>query len=492
MLNKYIVFILVIFIFWTILSFAQEAAEFTRGEKNIGITQMKAAAAKLKKDMTRDEVETLLGKPTFYTGTDSVYWFEGEENLMLRFDSSEKLFLASNRDGFNLLDTEYIAQVADNYPFYIDGEKVSFLNPIIYINQQMYISIEDFEKYLVKEIVWDAKTNQLEITKNIPVLNKQQTESGHKYWWISGSRNNKKYVAFPVDCLVFIDGEKIFISNPVTIIEDKIYLPVEELQEELAIRVIFDMQQYSPYMNSIPGAYFEITKDVPVTVDLFRKRRTYPALVVDFPIFVDGKELLTINPILTIYGKIYLPIEEVEEDFGIKVWQNMTNPFPPTIIPQLESLKIDRIADVSPGIKDKAGIIKFKEDISKLRIGMTEVEVEQILGEPQSKRNANTYINFAHETGGILISLYDSSHKLTAVLNSNHANLLATGYVLESIKLPILIGVDKVFVFSPIFSFITIKTVYLPIEDLAEYFGAKAEWNEEKTELNITTKQEKK
>ena len=54
--------------------------------------------------------------------------------------------------------------------------------------------------------------------------------------------------------------------------------------------------------------------------DLLAKSHT--ADVVDFPVLMNGERVVTDNPIVTINGKTYIPIKEVEEQLGINVKWN--------------------------------------------------------------------------------------------------------------------------------------------------------------------------
>jgi len=48
----------------------------------------------------------------------------------------------------------------------------------------------------------------------------------------------------------------------------------------------------------------------------------YTAKIADFPVLLDNEEMITLNPIVTINDKAYVPLKELEAYFGIKVEWN--------------------------------------------------------------------------------------------------------------------------------------------------------------------------
>ena len=47
--------------------------------------------------------------------------------------------------------------------------------------------------------------------------------------------------------------------------------------------------------------------------------REYSAKLAEFPVLVNGEEIITSNPIVTINDKTYIPLKEMETQLGIKV-----------------------------------------------------------------------------------------------------------------------------------------------------------------------------
>jgi len=475
--KKHIVSILIILTFLAIVSFAQDG-EFIMKEKNIGIIQMKEAVSKLSQSMTRAEVEELIGKPTFETAYEHVYWFTGGERLTLYYNGA--LSLAFNKSYFNLLRMKTDLARITYYSVFIDGNELLTSNPIITIGYGTYLPIEEFEEQLEIDVNWNEEKQQLDITTGVPFTD---NALGHKKIdWSQRVRYEAKAVDFPV----LIDGKKLISSSPAVTIKDIIYLPIEDLESHLKIKISWNKEKQ-----------LDIKTDVPFT-DIFH--REYPALVVDFPVLVDGQELFTLNPILTIYGKTYLPVDEVSEELRIKVsldeeeLQSISVKGRAMSAAILKSIEITTGAEeVVPTMKNNAGIARFKADIDKLKKDMTGAEVERFLGEPHPELNKlvtsfapPTY--YIHLYGGILI-VPSESEKLSAIFNKDGFDLLATGYIANTADFPVLIDGKKALVSkTPIVTLTDSSKAYIPIEDLAEQLGIKVSWNEEKGQLEITTK----
>ena len=124
-----VLLLLVILTFVTAISLSQDKGE-------VGIIQMKKVTNKLNKNMTRDEIEKLIGKPTFETNLGPVYWFEGGERLILRYNV-DQLASAFNKGNINLLATEYSARDDTTLilPIFINDKELILLSPltVIYI-----------------------------------------------------------------------------------------------------------------------------------------------------------------------------------------------------------------------------------------------------------------------------------------------------------------------------------------------------------------------
>ena len=80
---------------------------------------------------------------------------------------------------------------------------------------------------------------------------------------------------------------------------------------------------------------------------------------------------------------------------------------------------------------------------------------------------------------------------MSSIFNSDGIDMFATGYIATTANIPTFVDGKEISILSPIV-YMGNANIYVPIEDLAEYLKIKAEWNEEKTQLNITTTQEEK
>ena len=351
MLKKHTVFILIILTFLTLSLFAQDMTA-TNADKIDGIIQMKAAASKLKMDMTKDEVETLLGKPTFEFGYQYVYWFKGEERLTLNGLSADKLSSAYNKSNLNLLTNLYMTS---NYSAsaLIDNKEITTIDPILRIAYyKYYLSTKDFEDAFGIKFSWDKEKT--------PATTPQNYSLG-------------RYGASAVDFPVFMDDKELITSNPIVSFGDKIYLPLDDL----------DMK----YSYNYEKSRLEITKNASIAGVFYRE---YPAIVTDVSVFIDGEKLLTFNPIVTINNKVYLPANEIRKEFKIKISQpkeemNVLNGVISRHIihNDLKTIEIFTQTEDNTISKNSEDIAKFKEAMSKLSKGMPKDEnVLKILGEP--------------------------------------------------------------------------------------------------------------
>jgi len=425
---------------------------FVMAKTSEGIFQMKEAASKLSSNMTMSEAKELLGEPTYETDARFVYWFANGERLELMYAGTiVKRLVAYNKGTFDLLQTASLAS-ALTPPILTDGKKLLYSNPIITISGNIYVSIKDLSDLFGIEVNFDKEKLQPEIITKYVFDN---------------------YLAEITDFPVLLDGTELITSNPIVAINGNMYLPIEELSDILKIKIAFDIdkKQYHITTNVSPSAN-EINQ-------------YYPAIVTDTPVYIDDHELLTFNSIVTINGKIYIPIEELEEELKIKISPYNEN----------QPLKITTgVEEGFTNLKDIVGIARFKEDFNKLHKGMTENEVKQVLSryfDPNINyinMNDNPPPQYIHENSGIILTAsYGNQDKsLSALFNGYGLDLLATGYVARLVDSTVSLDGKELLISNPI---VTIHNkVYVPIEDLAEQLGIKVSFNEEKQQLEITTK----
>ena len=281
MLKRYMM-ILLILTFFTVVSFTQNGEGVKMGEKNTGITQLKEAVGKLSKGMTADEVIQILGAPELsFTGIyRPKYIFSNEESITLEYNGDyNDLSAIYNKDGFNLLAIEYIATVMD-FPVFIDGGIVVTSNPVVMIKEINYVPIEDLTKQLGIKVTWNE--------------DKQQEDSA-----VTG-----------ITQMIEAAGK---LSKGMT--KDEV---VQQIGEVGISRVYFFGVGDREFLrlHYIDGELSSVlTRD---RLDLLSIKYT-TANAANFTILIEGEEPLTSNPIVTINGKTYVPIEDLAEQLGIKV-----------------------------------------------------------------------------------------------------------------------------------------------------------------------------
>ena len=271
----------------------------------------------------------------------------------------------------------------------------------------------------------------------------------------------------------------------------------------------------------------------------------YIAKIVDFNVLIDGEQLLTSNPVVIINGNIYIPIEELEKQLSIEInWNSEKEylrrsrdqyfgfinpkgdekPFDKEFYEQLLENEKSRNEGTLPlkittnvpfiwfrhfsADDKKNGVAMTKEYAGKLKTGMTWSEVEKAVGEPIQNIGSGLSIpGYSFPAWEELIlgwdvtdrtylreglkSLRENDVKLVYAANAVSMNLLNTEHIAIATDFPFFIDGEEVFIFSPIVM-ISYNNVYIPLEELAEKLGVELNFNAEKTELNIITKQEEK
>jgi|GEM_PF-1409646 len=526
MLKKYAIFttIFVVFSLLTLSSFAQGDTEHIVQEKISGVAQMRGAVEKLKRGMTVAEVEELIGKPTFESSSYYYYWFNNEEYMTLYYSSGTRLYSIYNKHMLNLLDHIHDAKIAD-FPIIIDDKEMDPLHPVMYIQGGTYISIKDFEAAFGVKATFGEK-------KELP-----ETD------FVGVYKPTIKVIT--TNFSVFIDGKELFTVSPVMTINDEVYIPIEELEKDFQIKTVREMSTFQSIYQPLKITSLEIKTGVPFVADL-NERKDHLAMVTDLPVFINEKEFLTLNPTVIINGKIYLPVEDLQEHLEVAAYRDQTTEFvfrsglystyettthgidiitdKDMIKAKNEEIKakkeqaegadfghgignsfrdysIDKtmldmylviMKDIDAGVqadKEHAGVIKFKADVAKLRRGMTHDEVEEILGKTEKMPRPNSAIGeiiypYRHEDGERLNLAYDRG--LSYAENKNRIDLLSTGYNAYIPNYPILINGENPLIKNPILNIR--EVVYIPIEDFSEYFNINVSFNEEKERLEITKK----
>jgi len=471
MLKKYSFILLALFALFCAFSFAQ-GGKFTIEERREGIIQMKSAAEKLSEGMTRAEVIEQIGEPTFETGHGNYYWFAGNEHLRLMYGG--RLSFSANNDGlayvwdtnrFEVLNETYRAEVADSLAL-IDGEKLVTADPIMAVrySTRPYISLKDVSTLFGVNFSFDEEKLKTVI------------------------KNNDHETVIPVNFPIFLADRELITSLQIVLINGNIYLPILDLESELNIRA---------RINYDENRTLEIKTDVPYNTDNYDGY--YAAIVTSVPVLIDGKEMLTISPTVTVDGNIYLPINELEEELKIKVsyYENeVTHKVSDSYEYKYKALwrvEINNVPEDGYTVhKDYAGISRYKRDISKVRKGMAKDEVDKIFGKGYRRDDdilysssfAITPYRYLHDGGGMMLGYY------YAVLDSFHnaydIDILATGHQVIAANFSVLIDDNEPKVKNPLIRLG--DCLYVPIADLAEQLKITVSFNDEKGQLEITTK----
>ena len=182
----------------------------------------------------------------------------------------------------------------------------------------------------------------------------------------------------------------------------------------------------------------------------------YTAETVDFPVSINGMEVITLNPIVTIRKKIYVPIVDFSDQLGIKVdWDKERQ--------QKESELAAKL------------YAPLKEAFSKLRKGMTRDEVKGVLGEQISYTSGRGYV-YSFEGGEELILWFHDAEKLSAAFNKDYCDLFSGEYVARTISFPVFINDNELIISN---SIVTINNqIYISLDNLAEWLGIKFSFNE--------------
>ena len=323
-MKKHAIFILLVLTFVTIISFAQDVI-FEPGKENIGITQVTEAVGKLSKYMTMDEVKEQIGVPTQITGSIFRYLFFDRERLTLYFDN-DKLLAAIDKNRTDLLAIKYTAKVID-YSILIDNTEMLTSNPLLIINNKQYILIEDFVELSKINIVFNTEKQQMEIRTDIPFIG---------YREISIQRGIKQAIGMGLT----LNEINQKITNYSGVTQEEKNAGVTELKDAVGKININDMNR-SEVIELIGYPTVDIGSGLSIPVYLFSSGEyitlsygyedklhsvhnknyldllstEYTAIAEDYPVFIDGKELLISNPIVTIDKVTYLPIAHLNKTF---------------------------------------------------------------------------------------------------------------------------------------------------------------------------------
>ena len=128
---------------------------------------LKLGAGQLSKGMTEDEVVQQIGEHSIISGVafPRIYFFGvlNSEPLKLYYIDGE-LSSALTRDDLDLVAIEYLVAKVISSPILLNGEEPLTSNPIVTINDKIYVPIEDLAEQLGITVNFNEEKQQLEIT----------------------------------------------------------------------------------------------------------------------------------------------------------------------------------------------------------------------------------------------------------------------------------------------------------------------------------------
>lgn len=147
----------------------------------ISIPTKNEILAKLSYGMSLEEVEQTIGFPTENVGFGRyipTYLSSDRIRIWLEFDhDSGKLIEACSKDGIDLLSKEYTATSAE-FPVFIDNEETVISNPIVTINDKVYVPLKELETKLSVDVGWN-KDGYVEITTGKTKIERSSVEMGY-------------------------------------------------------------------------------------------------------------------------------------------------------------------------------------------------------------------------------------------------------------------------------------------------------------------------
>jgi len=326
MFKKYILLILAMLAFLSVMSFAQDGGIKMEEEKT-GIIQLKEATDKLSKGMTKDEVVEQIGEPFYFTtykpgGSTLIYLFNDDERMTLQFNTDNKLSEAKDKNWDDLL-SEYTAKVSDINSFLIDQAEVLSPIPIVTINEKIYIPIEEIAIDLKINANLNKEKQVLEIATNAPPPQNIELTRTEKNSGIALMREaiGKLRIGMEYDKVIelvgrpthdvgyggfiplyLFTGKEMFTTNREIIGFDTDYSTLLSVGEVISLNYDSDNKLFSANTKGF---------------NLFRTE--YPANHISSSVFINEKEHIISNPIVTIGGNIYVPIEDIAQQLGITV-----------------------------------------------------------------------------------------------------------------------------------------------------------------------------
>ena len=317
MLRKYIVLIILSF---TFMLFSQDM-EIKTEEGKTGMVQKKEAVNKLSRGMTKDEVIKQIGEPAEFTNITFIYPFNDNECLRLQF-SDGKLFVARDKDWTDLL-SEYTAEVSDINSFLIDQVEVLSPIPIVTINEKIYVPIGEIAIDLKINVNLNKEKQVLEIATNAPPPQNIELTRAEKNSGIEQMREaiGKLRIGMEYDKVIELVG------RPTHDIGYGGYVLLYLFTGKETFSIDRDLINFSTDYSTLLSVGEVVSLDYDYdqkllnanTKDLNLLRTEYPANHIGYSVFINEKELIFPNPIVTIGGNIYVPIEDLAEQLGITV-----------------------------------------------------------------------------------------------------------------------------------------------------------------------------
>jgi len=250
------------------------------------------------------------------------------------------------------------------------------------------------------------------------------------------------------------------------------------------------------------------------------------AKTTDYVIYIDGEEALTSNPIVTIDGYIYLPMEEVTEIFGMGVnyneekeriefteksekeyitleeYMKIFKDFDPENISQEQEsiqkgISSGTIHPLYPREMKNESIRNMRASTSILVKGMPRESVTEVLGAPFDIGSGSYIPMYFFGCGErLVLGVDDWERGVLSTYNRYNIDLLLTRHFVTLEKAPVFIDGEEFKVKNSLVTIdkkafeqsLGLSKVYLSLEDFSAIFGVNFTVNWQDPRIKVTMK----
>jgi len=197
---------------------------------------------------------------------------------------------------------------------------------------------------------------------------------------------------------------------------------------------------------------------------------------VDISVTFDEKNIENINPIIKLYGKIYIPLTDFAQALKVSVaWEDDKG----VILKSSYSIKNDEYFDY--GLP-----LTTKQFVRKINKGMTYDEIIASVGKPNVNSSFDGYvIEYQLQNLERLRLGFDYYGNLTYAINNNRINLISKIYQTDIALFDLIFDGEIIKTVSP--TVVLQGKTYIPIEEYADIFKIKLEYNNSNNLLLIQT-----